>query len=234
MLCWEGELFFTGLTTLRVVQRSPCLPPCHQQGLEEKQPPPRSSNLFQGDLLPRECCFPKREATLLSKSRSSPLTQMILGKGGFSLIYQVWEKQVKALSRGRKQFSSCLWSFWSKSHLFLRWRIVYGWFLAVWVEVLMWCMFIFPCGWCGLGIADFTLWLLERVTPNPPLLRKFRLLCISSQWDFTGMGCPVQEVKNQRLAGIGSWFQGKIVSQHSCTPMPRFPDWKHGNNHYFL
>lgn len=128
MLCWEGELFFTGLTTLRVVQRSPCLPPCHQQGLEEKQPPPWSSNLFQGDLLPRECCFPQREVTLLSNSQSSPLTWVILGKGDFSLIYQGWEKQVKAFSRGRKQFSSCLWSLWSKSHLFLMRRIVHGFF----------------------------------------------------------------------------------------------------------
>lgn len=186
MLCWEGELFFTGLTTLRVVQRSPCLPPCHQQGLEEKQPPPWSSNLFQGDLLPWECCFPQREATLLSNSQSSPLTWVILGKGDFSLIYQGWEKQVKGLSRGRKQFSSCLWSLWSKSHLFLRRRIVHGWFLAVWVEVLIKSMFFFPMGWCGglgipdfIGTIDFTLWLLERDTPKSPHQRKFRLLCIS-------------------------------------------------------
>lgn len=235
MLRWEGELFFTGLTTLRVVQRSPCFPPCHQRDLEEKQPPPWSSDLFQGDLLPQECCFPKREAALLSKCRSSPLTLVVLGKGGFSLIYQGWEKQVKALRRGRKQFSSCLWSFWSKSHLFLRWRIMHGWFLAVWVEVLMQYMFFFPCGMMWyFEDCWFHFVVIGEGHPKTCSAEKVQVVvCFTSvgfYWD--GISSPEGEgskaCRPQLLVSGQNYFTAFVYFHASVSTL------KNGNNHYFL
>lgn len=81
----------------------------------------------------------------------------------------------------------------------------------MWDDVVVWGFLI-----------SFHLWLLERDTPEPPRWRSFRL-CISPPWDFTGMGHPIQELKDQGLAEFGTWFQDKTISQPWCTPMPQFP-----------